>query len=284
MNRDAFVETSQVVALREAVTMAMGAGAGFPGMVMGTGKAGTGKTRAARALFAEHGGVYLRAMQGMSQAAFLQTLCFEVTGTEPHGSMRCKRAIIQTLGDEPAPIFVDEPERLHTDRLEDLRDIHDMTGAPIVLIGELALETKVNARSRLNDRIPEAFRVSFGEISSADVLLYAEQAASLALTPAAAAYVKKHTQGNFRRVYNALLLLEAAAKVFLPSGRKSSIGNGGRMSIAGMTTTRPATIWPAALPCWRAVRYVAWPSQKTLARTGRTSGRKAAPLNGLRSF
>lgn len=213
MKRDAFIETSHVVTLRSAVGTALGAGVGFPGMVMCYGDAGTGKTRAARAIYSDLGGVYLRVMQDMSQAAFLQELCFEVTGTEPHGSMRCKKAIIAKLQEKPRPIFVDEPERVHINRIEDLRDIHDITGAPVVLIGERALLTKVNARSRINDRIPQSFRVEFGEISNADILLYAEQAANLELSPEAVVTVHEYSGGNFRRVYNAMLTLEAAAKV-----------------------------------------------------------------------
>lgn len=212
MKRDCFVETSQVSALRDAVMSAKDAGEGFPAMVMAYGEPGTGKTKAARSMFAELGGVYLRALEGMTQSAFLQDLCFEVNGSRPHGAAKCKSSIMTTLKDGPMPLFVDEADRLHVSRLEDLRDIHDITGSPVILIGEMGLPTRVSARSRINDRIPQAFRVHFDSIGRTDIMLYAMKAANLALTPEAASVVDSHTKGNFRRVHNAMLTLEAAAK------------------------------------------------------------------------
>lgn len=212
MKRDVFVETSQVAALREAVGTALEAGEGYPAMVMAYGEAGTGKTRAARSLYSEYLGFYVRVMEGMTQAAFLQEICFEITGSRPHGSMRCKSAINSALRNEPAPLFIDEADRLQKPRLEDLRDIHDATGSPVILIGEMGLPTVVSARSRINDRIPDAFRVLFGEISRADVHMYAAKAAGLNLSPEAGQAVLESTKGNFRRVHNAILSIEGAAR------------------------------------------------------------------------
>ena len=127
MKSDVFIETSHVTDLRDAVTTAMGVGAGFPAIVMAYGDAGTGKTRAARSLYAEFGGIYIRAMEGMTQCAFLQEICVELGAGRPHGSARCKAAILQAMSAECVPIFADEADRLHVSRLEDLRDIHDVT-------------------------------------------------------------------------------------------------------------------------------------------------------------
>ena len=212
MKRDIFVETNQVTALRDAVSTALEAGEGYPAMVMAYGEAGTGKTRAARSLYSEHLGFYVRVMEGMTQAGFLQEVCLEVTGSRPNESMRCKSAIISSLRSEPAPLFIDEADRLHVSRMEDLRDIHDATGSPVILIGEMGLPTRVNARSRINDRIPDAFRVLFGEISRADVHMYAAKAAGLNLSLEAGQAVLEATKGNFRRVHNAILSIEGAAR------------------------------------------------------------------------
>lgn len=212
MKRDVMVETGQVAALRDAVTEALGAGPGHPAMVMAWGEAGTGKTIAARMLYVECGGIYLRALEGTSPAAFLQDICFEAEGSRPHGAARCKTAILGRLREEPAPIFMDEADRLHVSLLEHLRDIHDITGSPVILIGEMGLPARVSARARINDRIPQAFRVAFRGIRSNDVLIYAEKAADLALTPEAAGVVCDFTKGNFRRVHNAVFSLYKAAR------------------------------------------------------------------------
>ena len=212
MKRDVVIEPAQVTALREAVSAALEAGAGNPAMVMTYGEAGTGKTIAAKLLYVELGGYYLRAMEGMSQAAFLQDLCFEVDGSRPHGSAKNKQTLLKRLTDYPAPIFIDEADRLHVSRLEDLRDIHDITGAPIILVGEMGLPTKVSARTRINDRIPASFRVNFGAISRTDIMIYATKVAEITLSPEAGSVVYEATKGNFRRVYNTMLSLANATK------------------------------------------------------------------------
>lgn len=212
MKRDVFVETEQISVLRAAVREALEAGLGWPSLVMAWGDAGTGKTIAARKLYVEVGGYYLRALEGMSQCAFLQDLCYEVTGTRPHRSADAKQAIIRALGQTSAPIFLDEIDRLPVGRMEDLRDINDLTGAPIVLIGEGTLPTKVAARERIDDRIPETFRVHFGAVSHKDIMLFARQAANLTLEPEATRVVFEATRGVFRRLHNAVLSLERAAR------------------------------------------------------------------------
>lgn len=212
MKKDAYVEVKSVVDLRDAAQTALDAGAGQPAIVMAYGEAGTGKTIASRRIYADLGGVYLRAMEGMSQHAFLQELCFELDGSRPYGVSKCKQQLISQLSEEPQPFFIDEADRLHVSRLEDLRDIHDLTGSPVVLIGELGLPVKVKARSRINDRIPDACRVKFEGISQRDILLYAQEAADLLLSPEAAGVVHTKTGGNFRKVYGAVLTLEKASR------------------------------------------------------------------------
>jgi DNA transposition AAA+ family ATPase len=212
MRADTFIETSQVAALRVAVAEALAAGPGRPSMVMAYGDAGTGKTWAGRKLYVDMGGYYMRALEGATQNAFLQDLCFEITGTRPFRSADCKRAIIRKLEAEPAVVFLDEIDRAQIGRFEDLRDISDLTNAPMVFMGEMGLPSRVAARERINDRIPDTFRVHFGPISGKDVMLFALEAADLELTPEAASVIHASTKGIFRRVDNAVRSLDKAAK------------------------------------------------------------------------
>jgi Uncharacterized ATPase, putative transposase len=211
VKRDIFVETQHVVALRNAVISALEAGKGYPAMVMTYGEAGTGKTMAAQSLYSEFGGFYQRVFEGMSLAAFLQELCYKVNGSQPHGANRCRQSLMASLGKARA-LFIDEADRLHVSCLEALRDIHDETGSPVILIGELGLPSRVSARNRINDRIPDAFRVHFDRIGKTDIALYASESADLALSPEAASVIHTETGGNFRRVHNAVLSLDNAAR------------------------------------------------------------------------
>ena len=212
MKKGVFIETENVTRFRAAVTVAEDTERGRPGMVMAFGEAGRGKTLAAENAFAESGGIYLRAWENWTQAAFLQRLCFEVAGVEPHGANRCKVKIIDTLGHQAKTIYVDEADRLHIGRLEDLRDIFDETGCPIVLIGEQGLPAKVAARGRINDRIPREFRVPFEKVSTQDLSLYALEAADLKLDAPAVKALHRLSKGNFRQAHNLIQSLEQMAR------------------------------------------------------------------------
>jgi len=206
-----FIETSNVQQLRKVVANARDVERGRPGMVAVWGEAGCGKTEAARALYAE-AGYYLRALEGVTQHGFLQDLCFEVKACRPYGAHRCKMELVHALENSRDPIFVDEADRLDVRRIEDLRDIYDLTGCPVILLGEQGLPSRLEARSRIIDRIPEEFRISFQKITLPDVALYAMEAADLRLSTEACALVHAQTKGNFRRVHNAVLSLESAAR------------------------------------------------------------------------
>lgn len=212
MKRDVFIETENVSRFAAALTLAEDTDFGRPGMMMVSGEAGRGKTVAARSSHAVRGGIYLRAWQDWTQAAFLQALCFEVCGARPHGSNRCKVRIVEELEHERRTIYMDEADRLDIGRLEDLRDIHDETGAPIVLIGEQGLPARVAARSRIDDRIPGEYRIPFAPVSQQDITLYALEAANLVLEPKACKIVHTFCKGNFRRAHNAIVSLDQMAK------------------------------------------------------------------------
>ncbi|MCB2186982.1 MAG: AAA family ATPase [Deltaproteobacteria bacterium] len=212
MKKGVFITTDNVSRFQRAVQMARDTEHGRPGMLLAFGEAGRGKTLAAMNAYAEGGGCYLRVWEGWSQHAFLQAVCFEVTGGRPHGANRCKVAAIEALGREPRTIYVDEADRLDVRRIEDLRDIHDETGCPIMLIGEQALLSRVAARSRIDDRIPPEHRIQFQPISPRDITLYAMEAAGLQLTSEACAAVHRMSKGNFRKAHNLLLSLEQMSR------------------------------------------------------------------------
>jgi len=212
MKKGVFVATSNVANFDAALTMLEDSEKGRPGMAMAFGPAGMGKTMAAMRAYSTRGGAYVRTFEQMSQTAFLQALCFEVAGTRPNGSHASKVRILEALEAKPRTLFVDEADRLDIRRIEDLRDIHDTTGCPVVLIGEQGLPTKVGGRARIDDRIPDGYRIRFEPITAKDILIFAQEAAGLSLTPEACALAAKATKGNFRQTWGLVLSLEQAAR------------------------------------------------------------------------
>ncbi|EHJ46360.1 hypothetical protein DFW101_0343 [Solidesulfovibrio carbinoliphilus subsp. oakridgensis] len=211
-----FVETGNVTAFRRAVRTVEDTERGQPGIVVAWGQAGRGKTFAARNSHAERGGVYLSAWEGMTQAAFLGRLCFEATGAQaPRSSHACKVRVIEVLEKRrvqgtATSIYMDEADRLAFGRIEDLRDIHEATGAAVVLIGEEELIGLLSQRRRVWSRVTQ--EVSFAPVDEGDIAAFALEAAALDLTPEACAMIRATSDGDMRLVRNMVQLLEQAAK------------------------------------------------------------------------
>lgn len=212
--RETIIETEAMGRFDSAVDEVMDAERGFSGFVLASGQAGRGKSVAADRYHYARGGAYVRVWQGWSQTAFLQRLMFEVRGTNEdmprHTGNRCKELIVKLLEKKRKPLFIDEADRLQIARIEDLRDIHEATGVPIVLIGEEGLIDLLSERRRIWSRV--AHEVEFGPISPAEVALYAMQAAGLEVSLALSMEIAQKTEGDFRLVRNVMILLEKSAK------------------------------------------------------------------------
>lgn len=209
MKPNVFLETGNVTTFRQCVR-GMEDVNGQPGIFLAWGQAGRGKTFAARNYHAENGGVYVSVWQDWTQAAFLQQVCFEVCGLRPKGANAAKLKIVEHLEREPRTIFIDEADRLHVLRIEDLRDIHEATGAPIVLVGEEELLGLLSDRRRVWSRVVQ--EQEFAPLSLDDITWFALEAAGLSVQPEAAARMRKASDGDFRLIRNMVLHLEQAGK------------------------------------------------------------------------
>ncbi len=212
--KDVIVETDAMSRFNAAVDEVVDAGRNLSGFILAHGQAGRGKSVAADSYHYARGGAYVRVWEGWSQTAFLQRLLFEVRGKNMdmprHTGNRCKEFAVQILAENPQPIFIDEADRLSIGRIEDLRDIHEMTGAPIILIGEESIFGLLHERRRIWSRV--AHEVEFGPISPAEVGIYAMQAAGLDIPAELCARLAQKAEGDFRLVRNMMLLLEKAAR------------------------------------------------------------------------
>ena len=212
--RETIIETGAMSRFDAAVDEVTSAGRGLSGFVLAYGQAGRGKSVAADRYHYQRGGAYVRVWQGWSQTSFLQRLLFEVRGKNTdmprHTGNRCKELIVQALDVEPRPLFIDEADRLKIDRIEDLRDIHEMTGVPVILIAEEGIFGLLSERRRIWSRV--VHEIEFGPVSAAEVALYAMQAAGLDMCLELAGEAAHRTEGDFRLVRNLCVLLEKAAK------------------------------------------------------------------------
>lgn len=210
MSKDVFIDTQNVNAFRKAINGLMRRDRLQPGLMVVEGQSGRGKSMAADNWYTIHGGYFFRVWESMTQHAFLQELAFEICRTRPRGSHACKRMIIEKLREDPKAIIIDEADRLHLKRMEDLRDINDGTGSVIVLVGEDGLMSKLSEEKRLYSRVSE--QVLFGDVQPGDIIMYGAQMAELMISTDAAALLAKKSDGSFRMVHNYMLRMMDYAK------------------------------------------------------------------------
>ena len=202
--KNVFLETGNVVAFREALSVLEDTDRGQPGLGVVWGRAGRGKTVCAREHAVRTEAIYLRVLEGWTPRAMLASLCRSLNGTEPRSAEACKQTICEQLEKRGAEkrsqtILVDEADRLDMHLVEHYRDIHDLTGAPVVLVGEEVLFAMLNARRRLWSRVTQT--VEFGSITAEDAMLFGFRAADLKLEPAAAQRIVARAGGDFRLVW-----------------------------------------------------------------------------------
>ena len=217
MNREIFIETKNVLAFRKAMTALTDMETGYPGLGLVWGRAGRGKTEAAKEYAVRTGAVYLRTMEGWTQRAMLAELCRKLAGAESHTTDGCRRIARDALETWRRPILVDEADRLRVDRrvnlLDSLRDIHEMTQAPIIFIGEDSIYSRVQSRERIRSRVAQ--RVGFEPITPADIVTFGMRACKgvKKIEPEAAQSLHIRSKGDFRPVMIDLTDLERICRV-----------------------------------------------------------------------
>lgn len=147
---------------------------------------GQGKTKAVAYTVDQFGAVYLRATKAWTMTTMLKALALELR-LEPRGyKSQIQDDIVQALAEDPRPVFVDEADYLlqtgRTDMLDVLRDVYDLSGAPVILVGmeEIVSRIRKTGRwARFYRRITE--RVTFDGMPLLDAQRVAGQLCEVAI-------------------------------------------------------------------------------------------------------
>ena len=175
------------------------------------GRAGHGKTRFSEMWASNHNSIYLRIVSIWSELDFLRALCREVVPEMP--APKRKAAAFSLLADalvgNPVPIFLDEVEKLRNPRrfLEIIRDLSDITCAPVIMIGEDELFHLMKLSDRITSRTYQQLR--FDPIDTSDILVYAKTACGIALGLDHAKQIHAATRGDFRDIKRVLIQMIA---------------------------------------------------------------------------
>jgi DNA transposition AAA+ family ATPase len=184
----------------------LGAGEGRLGLVWG--RAGRGKTRTCQWWHAHHGGVYLRVatVWRSSEMELLKALCRELGVVAPQGRRGPAFAeAVERLISQPTPVFLDEIDKMPRFFLDLVRDLSDLSGAPIILVGEEELVSLVKQNRRVWSRIYQ--QIEFSGIELADVVTYTGEAAGLKLPIKVASILHRECGGDFRLLRRNVLQL-----------------------------------------------------------------------------
>ena len=128
---------------------------GVPGMCLVHGYSGAGKTTAVTWQVNRTRGVYVRATSQWTPSTMLGCVMREV-GAAP---LQRRQAMLDHIVDQLAagqrPLFVDEADYLlkNGDMLEVLRDIHDLSHVPVVLIGMQGIDKRLVHKPQLARRL-----------------------------------------------------------------------------------------------------------------------------------
>ena len=182
-----------------------------PKMGLIYGDPGLGKSRTAVWWATQNDAVYVRAQNKMTCRWLLEKIVYEL-GESPSRKMAdLIEQCITHLRLKPQVIIIDEVDYLINRHriVETLRDLHDLTGVPMVLIGMQEAKTKLGKYRHLYDRISEI--IEFKPFSKDDLDVIIEELSEIKITDEAKEIFFEKTN-RFRQVIKGISLLENLAK------------------------------------------------------------------------
>ena len=121
------------------------------------------------------------------------------------------RQCVNALKSNPQMIIVDEIDYLLKDfrTIETLRDLHDETGVPIILVGMQLAKHKLKKHNHLFDRISEIYK--FSEFEYSDIKQITEEISEVEITKAAVHLIHNKAK-SFRQIVNTIDAFEKVAQ------------------------------------------------------------------------
>lgn len=185
---------------------------GIPGMGLFYGFTGAGKSTTVAWLINRCNGIFVRANAVWTPSTMLGTICQELGALPQNKSAAMLSHIIERMALDNRPLFVDEADYLLSNlkMLETLRDIHDSTGVPVVLIGMDTLDRKLVSRKQLCRRISQW--VEFQRCSPTDAKLLAETVCEVSIGDGLIDRIFSAADGSIGLMTVALARVESFAK------------------------------------------------------------------------
>lgn len=217
MHKDKFITNiSNVATFLEVVNFLRSAPSYSPKIGIITANYGIGKTETCQWYFTQNlkNTIYMSITASMNTKDTFEELLFEL-GEAPRGNLnKTFKRIVDLINqrEEQPLILIDEANRLASKEktIEMLRDIHDLTGSPIVLVGSPEFLPTVRKYHAFYSRV-RIERV-LKPLNIKDVKKLSKELIDIELTEEAITLLKERTGGNTRKIVIALGVTEEYAR------------------------------------------------------------------------
>ena len=183
----------------------------IPKMGLVYGEPGLGKTQTALWLACKYDGIYLRALNLMTGRWLLDGLIKEMDELPRYLTSDNFNLVVKKLKTNPKVIFIDEIDYLMNNfkTVEILRDLHDETDCPIIMIGMGLAHRKLERYKHLYDRFSEILKFETFRLS--DIAQIVHELSQVPISDDAIEYIhQKHNR--FRQIVQLINKLETLAK------------------------------------------------------------------------
>ena len=207
-----FVKTNNVKRFITMMNNLQNRAEGVPGMGLVYGEPGLGKTQAIKWWAFKNDAILIRCNQMMSARWLLKEILDYMSEIKPYSISDSFDEVIRNLILTPRILIVDEVDYLTMDKnksIEILRDIHDKTKVPVVLVGMTNAHSRLKKFSHLYDRLSEI--VKFERFSKADIKTIVKELSEIELTDCAIKYIYSNLN-RFRQIVKVINKAETIAK------------------------------------------------------------------------
>ena len=206
-----FVKTKNVKQMVSMLNRLRDREEGIPGMGLIYGEPGLGKTYAITWWAAQNDAILIRSANLMSARWLLEEIVEEL-GEIPYNKFSdIFNQVVAQLIKTPKTIIVDETDYLTIDSraVETLRDIHDKTNVPIVLVGMGTANKRLQRHKHLYDRLLEI--IKFESFGKQDITSIIDQLSEVRFTDCAKKFIYTRTN-RFRQLVKTISKAEQLAK------------------------------------------------------------------------
>ena len=206
-----FVKTNNVKRFITMMNNLQNRAEGVPGMALVYGEPGLGKTQTINWWAFKNNAILVRCTQLMSARWLLSEILEEMGEIYGYKISDCFKLVVRNLLVNPQIIIIDEVDYLTIDSraVETLRDIHDKTNVPIVLVGMINAKSRLKNFNHLYDRLSEI--VKFEKFSKNDIKTIVQELSEVEMTECAIRYIYTNLN-RFRQILKAINKAEIIAK------------------------------------------------------------------------